>query len=55
MPYRLSSLTRAMLTIALAVSSQIGMPGTSYAKDTLTWLLRDMPPVTIFSDRKSVV
>lgn len=49
MPYRLSSLTRAMLTIALAVSSQIGMPGTSYAKDTLTWLLRDMPPVTIFS------
>ena len=49
MPYRLSSLTRAMLTTALAVSSLFGMPGTSYAKDTLIWLLRDMPPVTIFS------
>jgi uncharacterized protein (TIGR02285 family) len=38
-----------MLTTALAVSSLFGMPGTSYAKDTLIWLLRDMPPVTIFS------
>lgn len=49
MPYRTSSLKRAVLTIALAIFSQFGMPGTSYAKDTLIWLLRDMPPVTIFS------
>lgn len=49
MPDRLSSLTRPVLTIVLAVSSLFGVPCTSYAKDTLTWLLRDMPPVTIFS------
>jgi len=45
MPYRLSPLTKAVLTLALA----LGPPGTSYARDTLIWLLRDMPPVTIFS------
>jgi len=49
MPYRTSSFKRLPLTIALAVFCQLSVPGTSYAQDTLIWLLRDMPPVTIFS------
>lgn len=33
----------------LFISVMVGMPATAQAKETLTWLLRDFPPLTIFS------
>lgn len=46
---RTSSPFRKLLTRSLAVLSLLGLPAISQAKDTLIWLLRDMPPSTIFS------
>jgi uncharacterized protein (TIGR02285 family) len=49
MPYRNSHPARRALAASLAIVSLMGLSGISYAKDTLIWLLRDMPPATIFS------
>lgn len=49
MPYRYSHPVRRVLVTTLAVLGLMGLPGISQGKDTLIWLLRDMPPVTIFT------
>lgn len=49
MPYRYSPPAMRALITSLAVLSLIGIPRIVLGKDTLVWLLRDMPPVTIFS------
>lgn len=40
---------KAGLVLLLATSVLGAMPGTAHAKETLTWLLRDFPPLTIFT------
>ncbi|MCO8171341.1 TIGR02285 family protein [Pseudomonas sp. 21LCFQ02] len=40
---------RLRLAVCLLLLGLGTLPGTSQAKDTLIWLMRDMPPVTIFS------
>lgn len=49
MPYRYSHPAKRALIASLVALSLLGMPGISQGKDTLIWLLRDMPPATIFS------
>jgi uncharacterized protein (TIGR02285 family) len=49
MVYRIPSPAMPRLVTSLALLMLFGLPGVSQAKDTLIWLLRDMPPVTIFS------
>lgn len=40
---------KAGLVLLLATSVLGATPGTAHAKETLTWLLRDFPPLTIFT------
>jgi uncharacterized protein (TIGR02285 family) len=49
MHYRNAHPARQALVKSLAVLTLMGLSGISHAKDTLIWLLRDMPPVTIFT------
>lgn len=37
------------LLVLLLTSALSTMPGAAYARETLTWLLRDFPPLTIFT------
>jgi uncharacterized protein (TIGR02285 family) len=49
MVYRPLQAAKPCLTLMLVLVSLIGVPRTSMAKDTLIWLLRDLPPLTIAS------
>lgn len=49
MPYRNSHPARPLMVACLATLGLMSLPGISHAKDTLIWLLRDLPPSTIFS------
>ncbi|WP_371856718.1 TIGR02285 family protein [Pseudomonas sp. Irchel 3A5] len=49
MPDRNSHPARPALVSCLALLGLMVLPGISHAKDTLIWLLRDLPPSTIFS------
>lgn len=40
---------RLRLAVCLLLLGLGTLPGTSQAKDTLIWLMRDMPPVTILA------
>ncbi len=46
---RNSPLARRILVACLSALSMMCIAATSHAKDTLIWLLRDLPPSTIFS------
>lgn len=49
MHYRNSPPALRVLVATLTVLSMMCLTATSHAKDTLIWLLRDLPPATIFS------
>ncbi len=49
MVYRHLQAAKPCLTLMLVLVALIGVPRTSMAKDTLIWLLRDLPPLTIAS------
>ncbi|MCI8210070.1 hypothetical protein AUC61_11035 [Pseudomonas sp. S25] len=49
MQIRNSPLARRVLVACLSALSMMCLTGTSHARDTLIWLLRDLPPSTIFS------
>lgn len=49
MPYRTSPPARRALVASLAVLGMMALPCISHGKDTLIWLMRDLPPATIFS------
>lgn len=49
MSLRASSFARLRLAALLLMLGLSALPGTSQARETLIWLMRDMPPVTIFS------
>jgi uncharacterized protein (TIGR02285 family) len=49
MVYRSLRAAKPFLKLMLVLISLIGVPRTSMAKDTLIWLLRDLPPLTIAS------
>lgn len=49
MHYRCSHSARRILTLSVVLFSLLGLPGTAHARDTLIWLLRDIPPLTIFT------
>lgn len=49
MIYRPLRPTTSFLQLMLVLVSLIGVPRTSMAKDTLIWLVRDLPPLTIIS------
>ncbi len=46
---RYSPPLRSGLLLLLITSALSATPGTAHARETLTWLLRDFPPLTIFS------
>ncbi|MDB6142587.1 MAG: hypothetical protein JWP80_1631 [Pseudomonas sp.] len=49
MAYRSLPLSRPCLGLLLVLLTLVGAPRTGWAKDTLIWLLRDLPPLTIAS------
>lgn len=49
MAYRFLPPARSCLKLMLVLLTLFGMPSTGMAKDTLIWLLRDFPPLTIAS------
>jgi uncharacterized protein (TIGR02285 family) len=49
MPYSSSLPARSCRAFFLSLLALSALPSSGYGKETLVWLLRDMPPVTIFS------